>query len=255
MAAATMDSKSKASGKPKTSSKPKVSGKPKTTRKPKSSPATEDYRVISGQHRREKTEAKIIEAALTVFAQKGRDAPVIEDFIKAAGVARGTFYNFYKNTEDLLAATSSWLTTDLVESIEGELQPIRDPALRHGVGLRLWLHKAASDPAWCGFVSRIWFERVDALNAPLRDIRRAIKAGEFSCLSPECGWDVSLGVLRQAMIRLLGEQKLDKTAYCDRIVDAILKGLGASAQKREEVVAYPLPEMRPTKTVAFAAAA
>ena len=44
---------------------------------------------------------RIIEAALRVFAEKGPDVAVIDDFIHAAGVARGTFYNHFRTTEDL----------------------------------------------------------------------------------------------------------------------------------------------------------
>lgn len=234
---------------------PTAAIKPKRVANPKVSASSDDYRVISGQRRRQKTEAKIIEAALGVFAEKGKDAPVIDDFIKAAGVARGTFYNFYKNTDDLLAATSKWLTSDLAESIEEEVRGIKDPALRHGVAVRLWMRMAASDQAWCGFVVRIWYERGFAREAPLRDIRLGIKSGVFSCVSAECGLDMTLGTIRQAMSRMIDQKRLNKKIYCEQIVETILAGLGASAQKRKEVADYPLPEMRrPPKTLMFAVA-
>lgn len=211
----------------------------------------QDYRTIVGRARRKKTEAKILEAALQVFAEKGPDAPVIDDFIKAAGIARGTFYNYYSNTSQLLEATSNWLTDDLIESIEGELRTIKDPALRHGVGMRLWMRKAALDPAWCSFVAAIWFQGGYAQDAPLRDIEQGMKSGEFSCPTAMCAWDITLGAIRQAMIRLLREPKLRKGKYCDQIVVTILQGMGASKQMCQEAIAYQLPEMRrPTRTLA-----
>lgn len=213
--------------------------------------APDDYRTIVGRDRRKKTEAKILEAALRVFAEKGPDAPVIDDFIKAAGIARGTFYNYYSNTSQLLEATSNWLTDDLIESIEGELRTIKDPALRHGVGMRLWMRKAVMDPAWCRFVARIWFPGGYAQEAPLRDIEMGIKSGKFSCPSALCGWDITLGAIRQAMIRLLKDPKLRKGKYSDQIVATILLGMGATKEVCDEAIAYQLPAMRrPTRTLA-----
>jgi hypothetical protein len=49
----------------------------------------ENYQTRVGALRREKTRNRLIESALGVFAEKGPDAPLIDDFIAAAGVARG----------------------------------------------------------------------------------------------------------------------------------------------------------------------
>lgn len=210
-----------------------------------------NHRTIVGQSRRNKTRARIIEAALHVFAEKGPDAPVIDDFIKASGIARGTFYNYFNNTAELLLATSDWLADDVANAIEGELLQIKDPVMRHGIGIRLWMQKAKSDPAWCRFVATVWFQQGFAIEGPLRDIRLGIKTGGFSCPSAECGWDMTLGTMRQAMIRLLKEPKLIKKDYADQIVDIILQGLGASPEKRDEIFSYKLPAIRrPTKTLA-----
>lgn len=209
-----------------------------------------NHRTIVGQNRRNKTRAKIIEAALHVFAEKGPDAPVIDDFIKASGIARGTFYNYFNNTAELLLATSDSLADDVADAIEGEISQVKDPVIRHGVGIRMWMRKAKSDPAWCRFVANVWFQQGFAVEGPLRDIRLGMKSGEFSCPSAECGWDMTLGTLRQAMIRLLKEPKLTKNDYADQIVDIILQGLGASPKKRQEIFSYELPQIRRrTKTI------
>lgn len=208
-----------------------------------------NHRTIVGRTRRAKTEAKIIEAALHVFAEKGRDAPVIDDFIKAAGVSRGTFYNYFKSTAELLNATSTWLTDDLIESIEREIRTIKDPVVRHGIGLRFWMKKAESDAAWCGFVADIWFYGGYALEAPLRDIRMGMKQGGFKCPSAEAGFDLAMGTMRQGMVRL--STKPRQRNFGDQIAEIILHGLGAAPDKIAEVMARKLPDMRrPTRTVA-----
>lgn len=224
---------------------------PEFTHNPEEEEVAVNHRTIVGRKRRAKTEAKIIEAALQVFAEKGRDAPVIDDFIKAAGIARGTFYNYFKSTSELLTATSTWLTDDLIESIEREIQSIPDPVIRHGMGCRLWMKKAESDPPWCGFVASIWFQGGFALKAPLRDIRLGIKSGGFTCSNANVGYDLAMGTMRQGMIRLITNPSLpQRKGYGDKIAQIILEGLGASPAKIDETMKHPLPDMRrPTRTV------
>ena len=111
-------------------------------------PTPINHRTRVGQERRAKTKSKIIEAALRVFAEKGPDAPVIDDFINAAGIARGTFYNYYKSVDELLGATSKWLGDDAVRSIEAAIGESKDPVHRLADGIRLWMKKSEADPEW-----------------------------------------------------------------------------------------------------------
>ena len=40
-------------------------------------------------------------------AEHGPDIPVVDDFVKAAGVSRGTFYNYFKSTSELFEAIAA----------------------------------------------------------------------------------------------------------------------------------------------------
>ena len=80
-----------------------------------------DHRTRVGRERRARTESRIVEAALHVFAERGPDAPVIDEFVRAAGVSRGTFYNHFESVEELLHATSAWTTRQVVQSVERDL--------------------------------------------------------------------------------------------------------------------------------------
>ena len=74
----------------------------------------------------------------------------------AAGIARGTFYNYFKSTDELLQATSKWLSEELIEEIEGEVRSLTDPAIRFGLGIRLWMRWAQANPSWSLFIARVW---------------------------------------------------------------------------------------------------
>src|SRR5271165_6027842 len=93
-----------------------------------------DHRTRVGKERSARTETRILEAALRVFADMGPDAPKIDDFVLAAGISRGTFYNYFESVEELLAATAEWTTRELIEAIEAALEPLEGPALRLGIG-------------------------------------------------------------------------------------------------------------------------
>jgi len=73
---------------------------------PASAAARSDHRPRVAAERRARMRRKLVESALLVFAGKGVDASVIEDVIVAAGVSRGTFYNYFRTNAELLAAVN-----------------------------------------------------------------------------------------------------------------------------------------------------
>jgi AcrR family transcriptional regulator len=51
----------------------------------------------------EERPSALYQAALDVFARRGYRAARLEEVAKAAGVSKGTIYNYFKNKEDLLS--------------------------------------------------------------------------------------------------------------------------------------------------------
>ncbi|HEY6100982.1 MAG TPA: helix-turn-helix domain-containing protein, partial [Anaeromyxobacter sp.] len=136
-----------------------------------------DHRTRVGRQRSARTASRIVQAALRVFAERGPDAPVIDEFVQAAGVARGTFYNHFESVEELLQATSAWTTREVVADIAAAMAGLEGPTLRLGVGLRLFFARALRDPVWCRFVARVW--NVGGLELPGRDLEAGIQQGHF----------------------------------------------------------------------------
>ncbi len=61
----------------------------------------------------------ILHAAIEVFSREGFDATRVEDILKAAGVARRTFYKHFGNKEEVLAAIYELATGELLGAIRG----------------------------------------------------------------------------------------------------------------------------------------
>ena len=117
--------------------------------------AVHDHRPRVAAERRARMRRKLVESALLVFAERGVDATVIEDVIAAAGVSRGTFYNYFRTNADLLHAIAEELGNDLVERIEARVCELPSPAARLFTGLRLYQDVARRFPLFARFVARV----------------------------------------------------------------------------------------------------
>jgi len=207
-----------------------------------------EYRRRVARERRERTEARILEAALGVFAEKGHDAAVIDDFVRAAGVARGTFYNYFHSTGELFQATSRWLENDMIVSIETETGRSTDPVERLANGVRLWLLRSVTDAAWCAFVVRNG-RRSPLLESRLSgDLREGRRQGAFSFPSVGVARDLTVGTLVEAMARMT-RGRVPRT-YVDDVVRIVLRGLGLSDAGIELALSRPIPALqRPARTM------
>jgi AcrR family transcriptional regulator len=198
-----------------------------------------NHRTLVGRQRRAVTETRIIRSAIQVFADLGPDAPVIDDFIKAAGIARGTFYNYFKSTDELLRATSDFLSEELVTMIDEEINSLEEPAMRFGVGIRLWMRWAVANPSWCLFIARVW--NSIKYQRPIHDIRQGIRKKQFQAPDSFVAWDIVSGAIRQAMFRI-GEG-VTRRNYDKSVARMCLQALGVRSETMAEIMAFPLPEV------------
>jgi AcrR family transcriptional regulator len=187
---------------------------------------------------------RIIASAIRVFAQQGPDAPVIDDFITAAGIARGTFYSHFKSTDELLVAASNATEDALMAVVWPRVMQETRPECRLAVGVRLWLVRAQIDPVLCAFVvrNRIRTRLVETELA--RDIGDGIRAGSLRVASIEAGRDLLVGTVREAMARMMSGPT--PPAYGDEVTRSILRGLGVNASSIERLLAMPLELKEPS---------
>lgn len=192
--------------------------------------------------RRARTRSRIVTAAMRVFAEKGTDAPVIDDFIREAGVAHGTFYNYFTRTEQLLLAVSRSLEDDLMLSIEAEMSALRDPVVRLATGMRLWLGWARADPVWCAFIVKSRFRGTLVEQQLHADLKNGRKTGAFKFHSVDVARDLVVGTILEAMSRIM--TKPVSRAYTDGVARAILSGLGLDVTRTDQLLRTPIPRLR-----------
>lgn len=77
--------------------------------------------------KRERTRCAILDAAITVIAEKGLESSSIDDLMATAGMARGTFYNYFHCREEVLHAVVDMLreiiTREIISRLPGGLTP------------------------------------------------------------------------------------------------------------------------------------
>ena len=201
-----------------------------------------DHRTRVAAERRARMHRKLVESALLVFAEKGVDAPVIEDVIAAADVSRGTFYNYFRTNGELLAAAIQELGNELVEHIEERVKSIPSPAARVFTGLRLYMDAARRFPLFARFVARIGPQAIgpeNLVNAYIPvHIAEAVERGEFVDAPVRIALDimVAVGVMIVARIALGGTDD----AYVNAMLLGLARALGFDLARAEALLSAPL---------------
>jgi len=203
---------------------------------------TLNHRTRVAAKRREKTRARLLESALLVFAQKGPGA-VIEDVIAQAGVARGSFYNYFRTNEELLEAVANEINDELLRAIDPVVLRCEDPAERIACGTRLLLHAVRSFPLYGSFMARLPFPAANSslLGARFlaRDVEQGVAAGRFGDIGRGVGGDMLVGVMLSAACSTAREPL--GPDYPDASARAMLRALGLDEAEAVRLTALPLP--------------
>jgi len=215
----------------------------KSARRQMKMEAVQDHRSRVAAQRREKTRAKLLDSALLVFAEKGSTA-VIDDVIAHAGMARGSFYNYFRTGEELIAAVAGEIGNELLRAIDPVVQLRKDPAERVACGARLLLHAVAKYPLVGTFLSKLPFPTTgsDFLGVifVVRDLGIRIEGKSVVSIQQRVAADLVIGVIFSALHSLASEA-LDQD-YPEAVVKAMLQGLGMKEEEAAGIVAQPLPE-------------
>jgi AcrR family transcriptional regulator len=82
-------------------------------------PPDADGRTRRAHEARETRRRQILDAALTVFAEHGYHQTTVTDLVRAAGVARGTFYLYFDSKQAIFHELLDGLLAELRASIVG----------------------------------------------------------------------------------------------------------------------------------------
>lgn len=131
-----------------------------------------EYSFIRGgraiANRRDETKYHaILRAAVSVMAKMGYHHAQISRIAKAAGVADGTVYLYFKNKEDILISLIRNGISQIIEHFESELTPNLNASEKLGRVVSLYFRELQQDRDFAT-VSQVYLRQVDA------NIRRQI---------------------------------------------------------------------------------
>ena len=83
------------------------------------SPARLDEHTQARRRRtRDVRRRELLQAAVGVFSEKGIAAASVDDIVRAAGVAKGTFYLYFATKDDAINAVAAWMVETVAERIQ-----------------------------------------------------------------------------------------------------------------------------------------
>ena len=202
----------------------------------------EDHRVRMAAKRRERTRAKLMEAALLVFGERGAEAIVIDEVTQLAKVARGTLYNYFRGNQDLLDAVAYEAGDEMMRLIDPVVRSHSDPAERVSDGIRLWLLLCRDYPRLGAFLRRAGY-LVLSNNSLVRDylprdLAAGIRSGRFLVSDPRLAFDLATGPVLAATSTLLSEEV--PADYPDRIATGVMLALGIEPNEAQRIASRPL---------------
>ena len=219
---------------------PRVRSTPMTERI--SEPKVEDHRVRVGAQRREKTRLRLLESALAVFTEKGPDSAVIDDFIAAAGVSRGTFYNHFKTTNELLLALATAMSDEVLQIVDPLVLHLDDPVERFSAGTRLYMQMALRYPVWGSFITQVGTRiatRGQLIDIYLtRDLELAKSKNRLKVESVRVARDIVLGAIFYGIETMLTEPT--RANHPELILQSVLVGFGLTPAEADRIAFMPL---------------
>jgi AcrR family transcriptional regulator len=92
--------------------------------------------------KKQETHQRLLEVALKFFHKQGYDATTVAQITQAAGVAKGTFFNYFDTKETILPALVKWR----LQQLENALTPDQGAPASPVARIKLALCLAIQDP-------------------------------------------------------------------------------------------------------------
>src|SRR5262249_22689442 len=146
-------------------------------------------RAEIGRAKSAKTREQLLRAARSLYATQAVESVTVEDVVREAEVAKGTFYVHFNSIEAIQMAVADELTETFVTLLQPRRAVIKDPIGRIADGCHTFMHQAALNRTWGGLVARYaWsFPTVGSAARALLadDLRQAARQKRIAIVSPE----------------------------------------------------------------------
>ena len=215
-----------------------------------SKPATDDHRVRVAAAKRAKMRSHLVDVAVRLIADEGPGSVSIDRLIDAAGVARGTFYNYFATPAELMQAVGLELTEGLISTVDLIVKQHDDPAERVSTGMRAILACARGSPVLAAIIMQSGWPVAAPEHAlyrlVARDVTLGLKSGRFRSMPHSVAMALVGGLAVGVMPAFAdGSTRPDVD---EQVAETMLLGLGLTAKDAAKLARVPFEPVRPDGT-------
>jgi AcrR family transcriptional regulator len=166
----------------------------------KAKPTRTDRRMVRNRK-------ALLNAAEKLIAERGLERATIDEITETADLAKGTFYNHFKDKNEIAKELALTIRRDFDAEVGVAQTGIEDPAERLAAGICVFLRKAATAPTHAAVVAHMygqWLRPEAAGNRKLRrDLEYGYRVGRFSTNEPGVALVMTVGVVQAGMMHAL----------------------------------------------------
>ena len=189
-----------------------------------------------GQNKRARTRGVLLDSGLEIFGQKGIINARLDDITKFAGMSNATFYNHFKDKDELVSAVAMSIALELVAAVEEKVVDLKDPAIRLVVSTNTVMSTALQQDRWSYVLATAFFlvpeGLIDVGGYLKNNIDRGMAQGVFNTTCDE----FQLNQLASVFISGLRELRKDNLSIIDRTSENLLRLLGVTPAKASAIL-------------------
>jgi len=198
--------------------------------------------AASGHGKRERTLAALLDAAVDVIGRKGMEAAKISDMTNAAGLANGTFYNYFQSKEEILHKIAMEVAVEVSRRLDVQMENIDDGPTRMVTATAGFMDLILDAPDWAAVLfdatAYLPEPRKDAFQYLTADIAIGVEQGAFKVeVDPFTVSQIVALIGAAIRAQLAHGRNADLTR---RLCVNILRLLGLTVRKADKIVAEVL---------------
>ncbi len=194
--------------------------------------------ACSGEPKRRRTRALILDTAIGIMSEKGLERASILEIAQRAGLSNGSFYYHFRDKNELLEAVGGAMSAILVQEVDEAISFITNGVERVAAATMLFIKRAVSATSWGGLIVHALAElgefRQQISLGIQKDVRIGIEQGVF-----DIGLEPSALPMLLAIVAVAIREQLDAPAGTPETsalaVTMILRALGVDAREAEKV--------------------
>jgi AcrR family transcriptional regulator len=204
-----------------------------------------NFRTRTGRQRRARTRASILAAALEVFDAKGIGRATVEDVREQAGLARGSFYNYFQTYEQMLKELAAEIARQLNAEQSERFEDLPNLAERLWSNVRYSILRVSSDRSCAEVLVRVTplvGSLTDHMRAHAeRDMQLSSKSGAIKVPSTNVALDLGYGLTTMMLRRALDTKTSKKDIEAAGLM--LLRAYGVEEDEARRIAHSRAPTM------------